>query len=406
MPINLRETAGDTVLILRESVRSFKKNNGLEKSASLAYYGFFALIPLLLLSIYLIGNYIVSSKEVIKGIENLTAQIFPQAGNLITKEVYSLSRHKKLWGLLGIITLFWTITPLAGSLRKAFAAAFRADREERFFKRKMFDSFAVLVILVLFVMLVLSEIFYPIASRHLFGHIPAFVSIGNIIGPLLGIMFFMSVFYFALSPVKLRMTHVLAGAFTTAVLWSVIRPVFSAFLKINPDYGLVFGSMKAVFILIVWVYYSFSVIIFGAEVIANARRKNALLLKGLFLGSRLSDEKYRALRRKFVKTYNEGDAIFKEGDVGSEMFHILSGTVTISKNEQTLRTMKKGEYFGEMSMLLNTPRTATATASEAETEVVVISRDNLETILKEEPRIMMSFLKELAMRLKITSEYL
>ncbi|MEW6162694.1 MAG: YhjD/YihY/BrkB family envelope integrity protein [Nitrospirota bacterium] len=401
-----REKIGDSLLILRESLKSFQKNNNFEKSAALAYYGFFALIPLLLLVVYLLGNYIISSEAATKGIESLTSQLFPKFSGIITKEVYSLSQHKGVWGVLSIIALFWLITPLAGALRSAFFRIFKADEEIPFLKAKLLDALAVLVILILFVFLVASEIFYSMIISTFFKKLPLFLDIINIVVPLVITTVFVSFFHLAFSPVKLRFSYLLAGSLIIAILWSIMRPIFSLFLTFNPHYGFAFGSLKAIFVLFVWVYYSFSVILFGTEVMANVRREDTLLLKKVFFNTSISDKVHRRLMKKFGKSYDLEEIIFREGDRGRDMFFILSGSVTLSKNEQILRVMKQGEYFGEMSMLLNAPRTATATVAEPDTQLVIISQDNFETILRENPRIVLSLLKEMALRLKMTDEYI
>ena len=84
----------------------------------------------------------------------------------------------------------------------------------------------------------------------------------------------------------------------------------------------------------------------------------------------------------------------------AEMFYILSGSVRLIKKGQTLRVMQKGEYFGEMALLIGTPRTTSALAEEDNTSLAVITPENFETLLREEPKIAISFLKELAHRLK------
>lgn len=402
MLAEFREKIADTLFILKESLKSFQKNNNFRVSAALAYYGFFALIPLLLLVIYFLGNYIISSTTALKGVESLISQLLPQFNNVITREVYTLSQHKGVWGTLSIIVLFWAITPLTGGLRGAFLNIFKTDKKIPFLKAKLLDVVAVLIILILFVFLVISEIFYPVMVGTFLRNFPFFLNIVNFIAPLLITMLFMSFFYLVFSPVKLKFSYLLIGSLVTAVLWSIMRPLFSLFLTFNPNYGVTFGSLKAVFIIFVWVYYSFSVILFGTEVIANVWRKNAMLLKGVFLDSQISDKKHRRLMRKFGRSYGLGEIIFREGDIGSDMFFILSGLVNISKNEQILKVMKQGDYFGEMSMLIQTPRTATATVVEPDTQLLVISQDNFEIILREEPKIILSVLKEMALRLKLT----
>jgi CRP-like cAMP-binding protein len=185
-----------------------------------------------------------------------------------------------------------------------------------------------------------------------------------------------------------------------------MRGLFSTFVESNPGYGEAFGSLKILFIMIIWVYYCFLVILFGAEIMVNFWKKDALLLKGLFLKESGLQNRPKNLIKKFLRRYNTGDTIFQEGEQGGGMFYVIAGSVNICKKDQVIRTMKKDEYFGEMAMLVDTPRTATAIAAEPDTQLVSISHDNFDAILKENPKIVLSILKEMTMRLKITGENL
>lgn len=57
-----------------------------------------------------------------------------------------------------------------------------------------------------------------------------------------------------------------------------------------------------------------------------------------------------------------GQKIVKEGDAGDLLYIIKEGTVSCTQNDVEIRQMSKGEFFGEQSLLYNTPRTATITA--------------------------------------------
>ena len=67
---------------------------------------------------------------------------------------------------------------------------------------------------------------------------------------------------------------------------------------------------------------------------------------------------------KFGKHFTTGTVLFREGDRGEEMFILQSGKVKISKKirgvEKTLATLEKGEFFGEMAILNDKPRSASA----------------------------------------------
>lgn len=80
----------------------------------------------------------------------------------------------------------------------------------------------------------------------------------------------------------------------------------------------------------------------------------------------------------YEKKLTPGETIFKEGDVGNEMYLIKSGSVKITKRiggkEKVLAVLKEGDFFGEMSVLDGSFRSASATTEE-ETELVTIDRE-------------------------------
>jgi len=68
---------------------------------------------------------------------------------------------------------------------------------------------------------------------------------------------------------------------------------------------------------------------------------------------------------KYLKEFKAGRTIFSEGDSGGEMYIIIQGAVEIRKSTtvsttKTLIVLQKGDIFGEMSIIENKPRSATA----------------------------------------------
>ena len=78
-------------------------------------------------------------------------------------------------------------------------------------------------------------------------------------------------------------------------------------------------------------------------------------------------------------------SVFKEGEVGSEMFVVISGRVRISKRvpgvgEEALSILDAGSYFGEMAMIDDAPRSADALAH-TPCALAVIARDDLDQLM-------------------------
>jgi CRP/FNR family cyclic AMP-dependent transcriptional regulator len=84
--------------------------------------------------------------------------------------------------------------------------------------------------------------------------------------------------------------------------------------------------------------------------------------------------------------YNRNELIFREGDVGDKLYIILDGKVRIVKHipgvgEEALAILEKGDFFGEMALVDNEPRSADAKAHVNGTTVLTISREVLNEIL-------------------------
>jgi CRP-like cAMP-binding protein len=94
---------------------------------------------------------------------------------------------------------------------------------------------------------------------------------------------------------------------------------------------------------------------------------------------------------------------FREGDPADEMYFVLSGSVTIRKGVLELARIGPGSFFGEMSFLLGSDRTAGAVAL-APCRCVRIHARNFDQLSREYPDTVRTMLVEMAARLRATSE--
>ncbi len=391
-------------LVLREAGQSFSANRDMAGAATLAYYGFLALMPLLLLVIYLLGLFLQSSEAVLASVEDLATRLFPSFNRALLVDLLAVARGRA-WGLISLVLLVWSLMPFAGAIRAAVRRIFRATRRASFLRSKLLDLAAVLALLLLFLLMAGGKVYASLGPVRLIARAGAALAWGRAAAATVLAVGVLAFFYRVFAPGRIRLAHLLAGALAAAALLAVVRPVFGLILKFNPNYGYAFGSLKAIFLLLVWAYYTFAVLLFGAEVIAMAQRRDALLLRRLFAGgpdARTS----QALLGRFVREAAGGEVLFREGEPGTEMFYVLEGAVRLTRSGRELRAMGKGDYFGEMSMLLGASRTATATAIGPDTRLAVISQNNFEIILGENPAIVFDLLKEMARRLEQTNRKL
>ncbi len=106
------------------------------------------------------------------------------------------------------------------------------------------------------------------------------------------------------------------------------------------------------------------------------------------------------------KTYRPGETILRENTLGNSAYIVESGKVEVSKNIGRQRvvftTLEHGSIFGEMSLVDNSPRSATVTAIE-KTVVTVLSKAGFQALLKQH-RPLQSIFGVLAERLRETDK--
>ncbi|MCY1046325.1 cyclic nucleotide-binding domain-containing protein [Corallococcus sp. bb12-1] len=112
------------------------------------------------------------------------------------------------------------------------------------------------------------------------------------------------------------------------------------------------------------------------------------------------------------RTYTAGDFLFREGDTGQDMFILTDGKVRISKSvpgigEEALAILEPGQYFGEMAVIEDSPRSADAIAHSGCT-VWVIERAKLDQLMFTDKDLayvlLWTFVRTLSERLRETND--
>ncbi len=130
----------------------------------------------------------------------------------------------------------------------------------------------------------------------------------------------------------------------------------------------------------------------------------------LFQG--LTDKEYIAICKAMVlKSFNTNEIIVHEGDEESKTFFIISfGKVHVvvltSEGKKTvLATLRKGDFFGEMSILDGEPRSATVIAAE-NCRIFMLYRKSLFAILEQYPHIAIRMLVTMSRRIRHSNKHI
>jgi CRP-like cAMP-binding protein len=112
---------------------------------------------------------------------------------------------------------------------------------------------------------------------------------------------------------------------------------------------------------------------------------------------------------RFLVEFEAGESIFQQGDLGREMFIVHEGEVEIVQERpgrtDYLAKLEKGDFFGEMSLLEDLPRLATARAVTA-VKLVKVDDQAFDNILRKDPEIAIRIMRKLSHRLREIDEQL
>ena len=133
---------------------------------------------------------------------------------------------------------------------------------------------------------------------------------------------------------------------------------------------------------------------------ALTAREKSDLLNRVELFASLGGVPLSAIADRAVEVeFPNGRAIVRQGEVGTGFFLIVNGAARVTRDGKKLVELGPGEFFGELALLDQMPRSATVTA-EGETTCLAIASWDFEQLLQEQPRVAIGLLRGVARRLR------
>jgi CRP-like cAMP-binding protein len=115
-----------------------------------------------------------------------------------------------------------------------------------------------------------------------------------------------------------------------------------------------------------------------------------------------------SLSEALVKTYQKSDVIFRQGSPGEEMYIIYKGKVCLytegkSGQKELLASLEAGDFFGEMALVDDSPRSATGIAEVDNTQVLVLDKKKFTYLVRNQPDFALVVMSKLCQNLRDTT---
>lgn len=127
-------------------------------------------------------------------------------------------------------------------------------------------------------------------------------------------------------------------------------------------------------------------------------------LKNVSILGSLSDAQLRTLAKwTEVVAVEPGETVVREGDSGSALHLILQGSADVRRGERSLAHLEEGQFFGEMSLFDDLPRSADVVATEP-TKIAVLQKWEFWGYAASQPNVVLSILAEMSRRLRAANQ--
>ncbi len=253
--------------ILSRAYKKFNVDRCPLLASALVHATTFSLFPLILglisFSLFIVG----SSENLIEKIIPVLKQAFPIGIDEIIRNISAIKQTSIAVAIIGVVAFLWGAASIFRALESTLNVIWKVKKDRPFFKKSLLTiGSAFLVIILLIASVGLTIWVNAIGAGGVAKFLPEFSMLFSV--------FLFGLIYWFFPNRKVKFKEAYFGALFTGILWEGAKYLFSFYITKVVDYSKIFGSLSAIILLFLWIYYSAYIFLFGAELsYVYARRK-------------------------------------------------------------------------------------------------------------------------------------
>jgi membrane protein len=258
--------------VLIRAANKSSKNSDKDMAAGITYYTFLSLFPLIL-GMAALGGFFLKSADVQLRVHDLLVQILPVSSEFVARIIDSLIKVRGAAGVTSIVVLLWSGSKMVGALTRGINRALGLKRPFAMFLSSLrYFGLTLVIASVVFLMMALApavEILADLELEMLGERWNAILDVvaGRTAGLLLTGTLITAVYWLAPYQ-RLPWRTLLPGIIVATAMIEVGKQLFALYMKSATEYSAVYGSVSSIIVLLLWLYFSARVILYGAELIS------------------------------------------------------------------------------------------------------------------------------------------
>lgn len=266
--------------LLVEAYKKFMRDGAPDLAAAIAYSALFSIFPLLIGVVAAVGLLVDQAQVRQAIVESLSRYLPSVTVEFVDFNVAQAIRLRGTFGVLAIVGLFWSATAVAATIRNALNRVWAAAQPRPFLSRKLIDltlvamagGFMILSLITSATILRLISVFPALAPVIVTLEVSTLARVISTVAPIVFSSLTFLVTYRYLPNLRVPWPNAIMGAIFAGLLFEGAKETFFWYLQAFARYQLVYGSLTAIFVFLVWMYLSSAILLFGAELASQIGR--------------------------------------------------------------------------------------------------------------------------------------
>jgi len=250
-------------------IRSFFKDNCHVLAENISFCALLAVIPIAMFMVSIAGYFLGASDEAFQRIVDVATDVLPVTRDIFVANLQSVLDQRASLGISSIVILVFISTILVTSIERALDVVFRTTSRRNFFHSRLLG-----IALIFWVTLLFS---FPTMTNVLRGLLEKYGFSIPLAGLLSGKTYFFLVAFLAYLMMivvvpnrKVFIRYAVVGGAFFSVGIGVAKWLFVAYMSLSMQrYNIVYGSLAAAVLFVIWVYYLSVLMLFSAELVAR-----------------------------------------------------------------------------------------------------------------------------------------
>ncbi len=254
-------------------IKNFFKDGCLDFAANISFYAIMSIIPVGMLMVSIAGYFLGASQEAFQRIVQLAGDFLPVGKEMFIVNLQSILDQRTSLGIVGLIFLVFISTILVASVERALDRVFDTPSRRNFFHSRLLGVAIIFWITLLFSLPTMVNILEGLLHKYGFAFPLSELMTGRSYYFLMSFLAYLMVIVVVPNR-KVFIRYALVGGIFFSVGIGVAKFIFTYYMHFSVQrYNIIYGSLAAVVLFLVWIYYLSSLMLFSAEIVAAIQER-------------------------------------------------------------------------------------------------------------------------------------